>query len=304
MAFFAGERLKKVSLTGGSPITLSDLEAVGRRSGSWGYDNMIIFSSSGSQNPQLSGSQLYRVSAFGGEPEILATPDPDKGETAYVTPHILPGGKALLFTIHRGLVEGQIAVLSLETGEKKILIEDGRQARYLESGYLIYAQEGTGNLMAVSFDLATLEVTSDPVTVLQGVRQNAPGSVDYALSKEATLVYVPEQPDVQRLVWVDRKGTESQIIQDEVSFGTPRISPDGKQVAVAIAKSGEDQDLWIYDLEGESLRRLTFGEAPRRLGHRTVNGSSSRDGTVRVYVLFHDNWPMAVVQSSILRSLV
>jgi Tol biopolymer transport system component len=59
-------------------------------------------------------------------------------------------------------------------------------------------------------------------------------------------------------VWVDRKGAESQIIQDEVSFGSPRISPDGKQVALAITRSGETQNLWIYDLEGESLRRLTF----------------------------------------------
>ena len=241
-------------MTGGSPVTLSDTMRRGQLSGSWGSDNTIVFSAAGGPS-----TQLYRVSASGGEPEVLATPNPDKGETLYVSPYILPGGKALLFTIYRGLVEGQIAVLSLETGEQKIIIEDGRQAKYLESGHLIFAQERTGNLMAVSFDLATLEVTGDPATVLQGVRQNTPGGVDYALSKEGTLVYVPDQPDVQRLVWVDRKGTESQIIQDEVSFGTPRISPDGKQVAVAISKSGEDQDLWIYDLESESLRRLTFG---------------------------------------------
>ncbi len=38
----------------------------------------------------------------------------------------------------------------------------------------------------------------------------------------------------------------------------PRISPDGKQVALAITKSGETQNIWIYDLENESLRRLTF----------------------------------------------
>jgi len=249
VGFFGGGKLNRVSLSGGSPIVLSDVGLLGGNGSSWAEDT-IVFSFQGS---------LYRVSAAGGEPEILATPDPDKGETSYVTPYILPSGKTLFFTIHRGFVEGQIAVLSLETGEQKIIIEDGRQAHYLESGHVIYAQEGTGNLMAVSFDLATLEVTSDPVTVLQGVRQNAPGDVDYAISDEGTLVYVPDQPEVQRLVWVDRKGTESQIIQDEVSFGTPRISPDGKQVAVAITKSGEEQDLWIYDLESEFLRRLTFG---------------------------------------------
>ena len=112
--------------------------------------------------------------------------------------------------------------------------------------------------MAVPFDLARLEITGDPVPILEGVRQGPDQAVDYALSDQGTLAYIPRQPDVQRLIWVDRKGTESQIIQDEVSFGSPRISPDGKQVALAITKSGETQNLWIYDLEGESLRRLTF----------------------------------------------
>ena len=239
VGFFAGGKLKKVLLSGGVPITLCDAAApvVFVLYGSWGLDDTIVFSA----------ERLYRVSASGGEPEVLATPE------------ILPGGKAVVFTVGRGLVNNQIAVLSLDTGEKKIVIEDGRQAQYLESGHLIYAQAGTGNLMSVLFDLATLEVMSDPVTVLQEVRQTTPGFVDYSLSDQGRLVYVPLDTDVQRLVWVDRKGTESQIIQDEVSFGTPRISPDGKQVAVAIAKSGEDQDLWIYDLESESLRRLTFG---------------------------------------------
>jgi len=112
--------------------------------------------------------------------------------------------------------------------------------------------------MAVPFDLAALDVTGDSVPVVQGVRQTPITYVDYAISNTGTLVYVPSQPDVQRLVWVDRKGTESQIIQEDVSFATPRISLDGKQVALAITKSGETQNIWIYDLESESLRRLTF----------------------------------------------
>ncbi len=111
--------------------------------------------------------------------------------------------------------------------------------------------------MVVPFDLAALEVTGDSVPVVQGVRQ-ALSSVDYALSDQGTLVYVPSQQYAQRLVWVDRKGTESQIIQDEVSFGSPRISPDGKQVALAISTEEEGQNIWIYDFESESLRRLTF----------------------------------------------
>ncbi len=251
VAFFEGGKLKKVSLAGGSPITLCDAAGF-LLSGSWGPDDTIVFSG---------GTDLYRVSASGGEPEILATPDLDKGETGYSAPHILPGGKGVLFNLApgpAGVFSRQIAVLSLEGEKQKILIEDGRQAKYLETGHLVYEQAATGNLMAVRFDLDTFEVMGDPVPVLQGVRQSPPGQVDYALSEKGTLVYVPQQQYEQSLVWVDRKGTESLITQEELSFGSPRISPDGKQVALAIAGEGT-QNIWIYDLEGESLRRLTFG---------------------------------------------
>ncbi len=265
VAFFGGAELKRVSLIGGSPVTICEAGAPWR-TGSWGSEETIVFSASS----ELGVIQLYRVLASGGEPEILATPDLDKGETGYVSPQILPGGKALLFTINHdgnstpgapgssgGGGSQQIAALSLETREQKILIEDGRQPTYVKTGHLIYGQSGTGNLMAVPFDLARLEVTSSPVPVLQGVRQSE--LVDYALSDEGTLVYLPRETDLQRLVWVDRKGTESQIIQEEVSFNTPRISPNGEQVAIAITKAGEPLNIWIYDLVSESLRRLTFG---------------------------------------------
>ena len=183
VAFFEGGKLKKISLAGGSSITLCDAAAPGLY-GSWGSEDTIVFSAN-----YESVRQLYRVSASGGEPEVLATPDLDKGEDRYLSPHILPGGNAVLFTIGHGTSQYQVAALSLETGEQKILIEDGQQATYVKTGHLIYEQSDTGNLMAVLFDIATLEVMSDPVPVLQGVRQANPGAVDYALSAEGTLLY-------------------------------------------------------------------------------------------------------------------
>jgi len=216
------------------------------------FEDTIVFTAT-----LESGQGLYRVSANGGEPEMLATVNRDEGEVWYVLPDFLPDGKNLLFTIRLN-TEFHTALLSLETGEQKVVLENARQAGYFSTGHLVYEQSRTGNLMAVPFDLAALEVTGDAVPVVQGVRQTDLGYADYAVSTNGTLVYVPNQPDVQRLVWVDRKGTESQILQEDVSFATPRISPDGKQVALAMTKSGETQNIWIYDLEIESLRRLTF----------------------------------------------
>jgi serine/threonine-protein kinase len=175
-------------------------------------------------------------------------------------------------------------VLSLETGEQKILIEDGRQATYVNTGHLIYEQTATGNLMAVSFDLATLEVTSGPVTVLQGVRERDPGVADYALSEGGTLVYVTVGSEGQRgeLVWVDRKGTEELVTKEKRNYLMPRISPDETRVSVAIDEDDGSRNVWIYDFEHDLLNRFTF-EGRNSVPVWTPDGKwitfdSSRDG--------------------------
>ncbi len=114
--------------------------------------------------------------------------------------------------------------------------------------------------MAVPFDLARLEVTNDPVLILEGVRQG--NTVDYALSDEGTLVYVPFRTSgIKRsLVWVDRKGQEEPLASEQRGYEGPRISPDGSRLAVSVSESGAE-DVWIYDLERETLTRLTFDPA-------------------------------------------
>ena len=249
VAFFTPGELRRVSLQGGPPVTIAATPFIGI--GSWGSEDIIVFGSQGS------GYELYRVSAGGGEPESLAVPDFDKGESGYRLPEILPGGEAVLFTIF-GSDGWQIAVLSLESGEQKILLEGGRQARYANTGHLIYEVAGSGALMAVPFDPERLEVTGDPAPLLQGVRNNPSQAVDYAFSNSGTLVYVPIQTDGQRLVWVDREGTERVVTQEQREFATPRISPDGRQVSVTIYDDDGRGDVWIYSIEQDSFSRLTF----------------------------------------------
>ncbi|MDA2927446.1 hypothetical protein MYX78_09475 [Acidobacteria bacterium AH-259-G07] len=163
VAFFVDGKLKKVSLMGGPPVILCE---AGSRwvGGAWDSQDTIVFAAASE-----GGFGLYRVSAAGGEPESLAIPDPAKGERWYHNPQILPGGHAVLFTIWDGGINYQIAVLSLETGEHKIVLEGGRHARYAPTGHLVHSTE-TGTLMAVPFDLSRLEVSGDSVPILEGVR--------------------------------------------------------------------------------------------------------------------------------------
>ena len=257
VGFFVGGSLKKVSLAGGSPITLC--AAINpAQGGSWGLDDTIVFTAGAEGAPGL-----YRVPAAGGEREFLGNGNPGPEEGGYEKPHILPNGKSVLFGVYLPPNDYRTEVLSLDTGEQKIILESGKDAVYVETGHLIYEQAGTGNLMAVPFDLASLGVTGDPVPVLQGVRGNLPGYVDYTVSENGTLVYIPggaNVPHEHSLVWVDRDGTETLVTDEKRAFLAPRISPDGKQIAMIIGVPAVGAQLWVYDIPTDSLSRLTFEE--------------------------------------------
>jgi hypothetical protein len=148
------------------PVTICDHQGGVPRGASWGPDDTVIFATNAS-------SGLWRVHVGGGEPEELTTPDPEQGD--HLWPEILPGGEGVLFTIMSGPVENaQIAVLSLVTGEIKVLIPGGSNPRYARTGHIVYGVGGT--LRAVGFDVERLEVTSDPIPVLDGVITKTSGA--------------------------------------------------------------------------------------------------------------------------------
>jgi hypothetical protein len=94
VGFFADSKLKKVSVTGGAPVTLCD--APNGRGGSWAPDNTIVFTPASAP-----GIGLSRVPASGGVPGVITTPDHQRGEIAHRWPEVLPGG-SVLFTIWAG----------------------------------------------------------------------------------------------------------------------------------------------------------------------------------------------------------
>ena len=222
--------------------------------------------------------------AAGGEPIILATVNPDEEESRYFSPQFLPDGKALLFSVGFASGEVQTSVLSLETMEQKLVLKNAKQAYNSPTGHLIYEQTGTGNLMAAPFDSTTLEVTGNSVLVVQQVSQyNDPGFVDYSVSENGTLVYVPGAVDASStLVWVDRQGQEEPLAVEPGMYFHPRISPDGSRLAVSIRES-DAEDVWIYDLEREIATRFTFDPAVNHMPVWTPDGlhvvfDSNRDG--------------------------
>jgi len=203
-------------------------------------------------------SGLFRVSAAGGMPKPLTVPDRKKGELSHRWPEILPGSKAVLFTIWTGTTnfdKQRIGVLSLETGERRVLVEGGTYARYVPSGHLVYAR--AGELLAVPFDLKRLEVTGPPVSILEGVSTSPTlGVAQSSFSGGGSFAYVPGGPnDGERtLLWVDRNGAARPLPAPPRPYLSPRLSPDGQRLAVGIQGT---PGLWLYDLARGTLTRLT-----------------------------------------------
>ena len=240
-----------LSGTEGAAVTLCD--APNGRGGSWGEDGTIVLA------PEIY-SGLSRVSSAGGTREAVSTLDKGKGETTHRWPQVLPGGKAVLFTVGIGSTDGNIEVQSLETGERKTLQLGGFYGRYLPTGHLVYMSEAT--LFAAPFDLARLEVTGPPAPILEDVRTSPnywSGQFDF--SQTGTLVYLTGGGAASEvsIFWMDPEGKTEPLLPTPRDYKNPSFSPDGKRLAVDIDEGG-NSDLWVYELERETLSRLTFDE--------------------------------------------
>ena len=253
IAFFNGNTsLEKVATAGGPAVRVSPLTG-SPRGASWGSDDRIIFATLDTS------TGLLRVSANGGEPEALTTPDRAQGEVDHLWPELLPGGEAVLFTItmQGGIDQAQIAVLDLRTGARRTVLRGGSHAQYVTPGYLVYGVAGT--LRAVAFNPVRLETVGAPVPVVEGVAMTPQGGTDVSVTDDGTLVYVRGQGEVQRtLVWVDRQGQEEPLAATPGFYSVPRLSADGTKLAV-IVNTGQEANISIWDLTRETLTRFTFG---------------------------------------------
>jgi serine/threonine-protein kinase len=262
VAFYAYPKLKKVSVSGGAPAILAD--AGGFRGAAWLPDDTIVYA-------PTNNSGLYRIraSATSGQakPEVFTKLDTAKGERGQRWPTALPGGKAVLFTSLVGSSfvsdDGQIVAQPLDGGERRMLVQGAAQALFAPAspgasdGYLVYASRA--GLMAAPFDAARLELRGTVSSVLDGVMLNLTyGIGHFGVSGDGSLVYLAggTQETSRRLVWVDRKGLAKPVAEKRGYFHDPRLSPDGKRLAVNLLEGRND--LWVYELEREALSRLTF----------------------------------------------
>jgi serine/threonine-protein kinase len=287
IGFWADGKLMKVPVEGGVAAALCE---VPRPFGfSWGADNQILFA----PDTDLG---LSRISAAGGQPEILTTPDRSKEEYSHRLPCCLPGGKGVLFTLmrHAWDVQPRVAVLELRTRQWRVLLENAADARYVAPGRLVFLRLGT--LWAVPFDLDRLGVSGQPVPVIADISQamnNSSGywstaAGQYSVSASGSLIYAAGgiTPDLQNsLVWVDHQGRAEPIGSSGGPLGSPRLSPDGQRIVYQTA--GLEWNLWVYDVQRATATKLTSdGIAASPVwcpDGRRVSFSWVKAGTLKLY---------------------
>ncbi|UCF36074.1 MAG: protein kinase [Acidobacteriota bacterium] len=253
IGFFTRNELKKVSVSGGTPLRLCEVNL--NRGGTWAPDGTIIFAASPS-------SGLSSVAAAGGTAEELTVLG--EQEVSHRWPQVTPDGKAVIFTVlgstSRNFDEANIEALSLETGERKVLQRGGTYGSYVPTGHLVYFQQGT--LFAAPFDLASLELSGSPAPILENVvSEPGDGGAQSSIAASGLLAYIEGTAELPKygMFLVDDRGRTTPLSEDQKTFAEPRFSPDGSKLAVQITQQS-NTDAWIYDLKRGVSTRLTFDE--------------------------------------------
>jgi Tol biopolymer transport system component len=255
IGFFADGKLKRIDPSGGPPQILCDAPA--GRGGTWNQEGVILFAPAGA-------TPLHRVSAAGGVPTPATRLDPARGEDGHRWPFFLPDGRHFLYTVTSFASGGQkekigIYAGSLDSKEEKLLLRANSSVAYASPGYLLFFRDGS--LLAQPFDAKGLLITGDPIPVAEQI-QYFPQTyqVLFSVSENGLLLYQPRSSSAgSRLLWFDRNGKEIGSLGAPGNQANPRISPDGKRVALDItdAKTG-NTDIWIYESSRGVATRFTF----------------------------------------------
>ncbi|MBI3131126.1 MAG: serine/threonine-protein kinase [Acidobacteria bacterium] len=254
IAFFGNGKLRKVSVEG---IAMALADVADGRGVDWLDAENLVYSP-GATHP------LFRVSANGGPAEPLTQLRPERQERTHRFPHVLPGGKAVLFTVGvfsspDAYDDATLDVLEVATGRRETLHKGARMTVYSPSGHLLLVR-GI-DLFALPFDPGALKVLGLPAAAFQGLAgDSSTGASHLALSGTGSLAFIPGRGDenARRLYLCDRKGALQAIDLPGGVLLDPALSPDGRRLALVLDSLQGNSDIWVYDLERGTFSRISF----------------------------------------------
>ncbi len=255
IGFVASNRLMKVPLAGGAPVTVLDVGAL-VLGAAWTLDNQIVFA-------RLDSAGLFSVTSEGGVPRRLVTPDTAAGDFAYAWPHYVPEADAILFAVlPRSPTVTTSRVGFLRLGESQVrIVSAGANPRF-GAGHLVTVREG-GVLVGQRFDPASGDTSGPLVRLADGLVIRAGAMAEYALSGTGTLVHPLGGGSSASISLVRNDGSASRLpmhLAQVGHFDSPRFSPDGRQILFAGFHDQEARHVgYVADIERGSVLRITFG---------------------------------------------
>jgi eukaryotic-like serine/threonine-protein kinase len=290
IAFGDGNKLKKVDVTGGPPITLCEVQnTVG--SGAWSQDGVIVFGGRGA-------GALQRVSAAGGVAAPVTVLDPLRQEGFHSFPSFLPDGRHFIYfrtsvrADSNGIYMGSLDAKPEQQATKRLLaVQYG--AAYIPTadsavGRLLFLREGT--LMTQPVDNRRLELVGEPVPIAEQVSSNNTVQGRFGVSPAGVLAYrTGLASGGTSLTWYDRQGKVLGAAAELAPYATVALSPDGTRMAVT---RGDPQnanlDIWLIEFARATSTRFTFDPAPDGFPVWSPDGSriifrSNRNGPGDLY---------------------
>ncbi|MSO49891.1 MAG: serine/threonine-protein kinase [Acidobacteria bacterium] len=271
-------RLMKVAPTGGAPLEIATVQG-NLRGASWGRDNTIVFASTAWE------SGLLRVSADGGDPEVLTKPDTAAGEVDHQWPSVMPDGRHVVFTVSRVSTQGalelqrDIAVLDLATRNVRVIRQGASYPRLVGTSHLLFVTDR--GVFAAPFDPVACEFRGEAVRVIEDVAvKPSSGGADVEVSNAGVLTYIAGgSVTVKSLAWIDQHGVETPMSAPERGYGEFKLSPDATRAVVTTNDDGASS-LHVYDLTRGTLSRIT---PPTERGFAPVWSSDGRFVYYRSY---------------------
>jgi len=248
LGFFAGNKLKRLTLPDGAAVPVCDVvEGIGL-AGTWGADGEMLFAT-------VEGSEIVAVSVSSGASAALVRPDETQGEVRVGWPWFLPDGRRFLYLSRLRDGTGHI-MLGQRGRASRRLAAAASNAQWVDPDYLVFVRDGI--LLGQRVDLATANMLGEPFSIAAAIDYSySTGRTDFAISRAGDVVY-QSHTDTSRLLWNDRRGNHLGEVGPAGQYQRVRLSPDGERVLFDRFRSGlGTPDLWILDLRRGGETRLT-----------------------------------------------